>query len=285
MDLNQMNNVFVLGSSGYIGKALVSKLSSHHIPVTTVGRKGTDIIFDLATNVGAFISEVKEGDIIIFLAAISSPDICEKDKEYAQSINVKGTEKVISELIDKRAKVLFSSSDVVFGEGVGAMGDHDQLCPFGEYGRMKAYIEKKFSASPLFKVIRFSYVMGPGDKYTDLLLNFSKNKKKLDVFEGFERNVVAVSDVTSGIIKLIKNWNLIDQGAINFSGPECISRWGITKLFSEKFCCNMQLELVDAPTGFWNSRPKRIETNNVIFTKLLGRPAKSIQNNLLNWYE
>lgn len=280
-----LSKIFILGSSGYIGKALIAKLNLLQTPYVTVGRKDADIVMDLSLDYQPLINEVYEGDFIVFLAAISSPEICKNDREMAKGINVTATGDIIDALSEKGARIIFSSSDVVFGKSESVVFDESTLAPFGDYGEMKAEIENKFQLDSNVKVIRFSYVMGPGDKYTDMLVKFASENQTLDVFGGFERNVVALSDVTSGIISLINKWDVTSENAINFSGPECISRWDMTRLFAERFCPNLTSKLVEAPIGFWNSRPKKIESKNVAFTKLLGKQAKSVQENLNDWEE
>lgn len=278
-----MSCVFVLGSSGFIGSSLMTKLQDKGIVTTSVGIENSDIYLELGKCHDNLLDVVKKDDFVIFLAAISAPDICKNQKEFAESINVTATSDLISKLTEKGIRVIFSSTDVVFGLVEHAVNDESDISPFGEYGEMKAKVEKYFADNPLVKVIRFSYVMGPGDKYTDMLIHSSQSNDSVEVFDGFKRNVVALSDVTDGIYQLIKKWSLVPQGFINFSGPECVSRWQLTLAFSEKFCPDLKCSLIDAPQGFWAARPKKIEMTSSAFPELLGRKAKNINENITTW--
>jgi len=280
-----MSKIYVLGSSGFIGTALVKKLAEHNESFLTVGRENSDIHLELGECHQNLTNAAQGGDVVIFLSAISSPEICNNQRELAERINVTTTIDLIRKLLLKDVRVVFSSTDVVFGCSVGISDDNSEAFPFGVYGEMKARVENEFSDNKFFKSVRFSYVMGPNDKYTNMLMDLANSNKPLEVFEGFERNVVALSDVTDGLLLLTQNWNYVHENRINFAGPQCVSRWFLTKAFSERFCHNLKFSLVDAPEGFWDSRPKRIEMTSSVFPRLLGRRPKTINENLDNWCE
>ena len=276
-------STYVIGSSGFIGSALLAKMKAASLPVFSVGRTNADIHLDLETGNTDLFEHVQAGDTVVFLAAVSAPDVCKNRREYAENINVKVTSELIDKLTGKNVRVIFSSTDIVFGKALAQVTDNTSLQPFGEYGEMKAQVEARFVNNENVKVIRFSYVMGPNDKYTTMLSECAEKQESVSVFDGFERNVVALSDVTEGIIRLVEGWQNFAEKQINFSGPECVARWELTKAYAEKFSPELKLSLVEAPAGFWDARPKRIAMNSDLFSTLLGREAKSIEQNLRMW--
>ncbi|MFA7311704.1 MAG: SDR family oxidoreductase [Shewanella sp.] len=278
-----MSRVFVLGSTGFIGQALMIKLYEQGFKFASVGIRNSDVYLELGKEHSNLLTAVESGDIVIFLAAISSPDFCKNQLQHARMVNVTATSSLIENLTDKGVRVIFSSTDLVFGLCTGVVVDNSIVAPFGEYGMMKADVESSFLKNPLVKVVRFSYVMGPGDKYTQMLLGANQSSQSVEVFDGFERNVVALSDVTDGICNLIRYWDTISNRVINFSGPECVSRWQLTLAFSRQFCPTLNCTLTDAPNGFWSARPKRIEMTSSVFSELLLRTPKSVCENLLTW--
>jgi dTDP-4-dehydrorhamnose reductase len=279
-----MINIFILGSTGYIGARLLNyvKLKKDSL-VFAAGRANFDVFVDLEGKVNDLVNAAKKDDIVVFFSSVSSPDICSNHPELAYKINVTATVSLINKLAEKGVKVIFSSTDVVFGKCGNVATDNSQLMPFGYYGEMKAKVENDVLDNNLVKVVRFSYVLGNGDKYTNMLKKMAAGKQELEVFEGFERNVVFVDDVIEGIYKLIIKWDSIKSSCINFVGPNLTSRFRITQLFAEQIYPTLKYKLVDAPVGFWNSRPKIIETTSEVFPIVLGRAPLSVELIVKNW--
>lgn len=273
-----MRKVFILGSTGYVGNHLKSFLSDA-FSLVTVGRKNSDIHFDLET--GEFndlLVQVNNDDTIIFLSAVSAPDQCEKNYDVAHKINVKNTITLISELLKKNARVIFSSSDVVFGGTSDVCTEMSERKPFGKYGQMKCEVEEHFSNNPGFFVIRFSYILGKGDKFSEMVKEHSLNSKLLDVFDGFERSVVSINDVLLGIKNIILNWSQIDTRIVNFSGPDLVSRQQIVLALAQEKFPELQYQFTDAPESFWLGRPKKINTKSRFLESILDRSCESYLN-------
>lgn len=275
-----MSKVYIFGSSGFIGTSLYKYLELRDIDVLTVGRTQCHVYADLEGDFDDFLQLVEPGDTVVLLAAVSSPDICSKNFGYAYRVNVLGTNNLIDMLTKKQVKVIFSSSDVVFGAYDSPVSENSKLAPIGEYGKMKAEVENAVETNPLVKIIRFSYVMGPGDKYTNMLL---KSKGIVSVFEGFNRNVVALADVLLGIYSIIKKWDNLICDKFNFSGTENVSRWELTELFVNKYCPCVQIILEPAPLGFWEARPKDIQLLNHNFIDLIEHRPRTVLQNIDKW--
>ena len=277
------SKIYIIGASGFIGTNLIR--SSHFkVRPISVGRASGDIAFDLSCDDPDRIARVLlPGDYLIFLAAVSSPDICNNETDYARKVNVINTSELIAAATKKRCKVIFASSDAVFGSSETPFEDSDTPCPSSLYGEMKAEIEMRFKGSPLVKIIRFSYVIGPGDKFTEMLRVNAESGGCVDIFSGFERSVVSVIDVVIGIQKMIENWEDIPFSIINFSGPEKVAREYIAKAFREKIFPNLKFRVTEAPPEFWDSRPQVINTGCKNFAVVLGRPPLNINYMVDNW--
>ena len=273
------NKVYVLGASGFVGKKLIAELGqSGTLATFKVGRNNADLSLNLETgNYVELLEQVKSGDTVVFLAAISSPDICKNQTDLAYRVNVESTLKLITELVAAGVKVLFSSSDAVFSGISGICNEATTPEPNNPYAKMKYAVERGVENLELVKVARFSYIVGKGDLYTNMLNEAAKNGTPVEVFSGFERFVVTLDDVVSGLISLINNWDDIPHKVINFSGPELISRSEITKLYKHYIAPSLTYQVTEAPPGFWSSRPKSIEMESNYFNGVLGRPASTIE--------
>ncbi|WP_157367435.1 NAD-dependent epimerase/dehydratase family protein, partial [Vibrio coralliirubri] len=100
--------VFIFGASGFVGRSLYDYLDIND--KYSVGRVNCDIHADLSlSDFDELYSAVKKGDMVVFLAAVSAPDECEKNYELSYEINVTNTVRLIRLLISKGVRVLFSS--------------------------------------------------------------------------------------------------------------------------------------------------------------------------------
>lgn len=270
------NKVFVFGASGFLGAALLKNLPSRW-ELVGVGRNDEDLFFDLEFSDPNDLScDVSMGDYWVFLAAITSPDVCESNPDFAFSLNVDKTQKLLDWLTGHGVRVIFASSDTVFGGKCGIAYDGDSLQPMGEYANHKALIENFVYRNPLVKIMRLSYIFGNGDKFSKLVSRYEKSREKLDVFIGFERQVVLLDDVVLGVKNLIFKWDEFSFQNVNFCGPDLVDRCEIASLLKDKFFHEVHYNFVEAPESFWVGRVKSIHLDYSNFTKVLSRPPKSI---------
>lgn len=278
--------VYVFGSSGFIGKNLSSYLSSDsRFDVITVGREGCDIYADLDGEYSQLVKVIEPHDFFVFLSSVSSPDLCIKEPAIIRRINVDNTIDLIKCLNEKHVNVVFSSSDVVFGCSNRPCNEDSTVKPFGFYAETKALVEEELKKIVNAKVIRFSYVLGDGDKYTTSLKQAVENNHRMEVFRGFNRAIVALDDVLLGIKHLILYWDDIQEKVINFCGPKLVSREELTEIASSIVFKDLDYCVVEAPNGFWDARPKTIDMRSNFFEDLLGRPPYTIQQTLNGWRE
>ncbi|MFS1464414.1 NAD-dependent dehydratase [Vibrio lentus] len=272
-------SVYILGSSGFVGDSLYKYLDFSN--KFTVGRANCDVSLDLSSNnFDDLLSRVQKDDVIVFLAAISSPDLCEKNFDQAYNINVTNTILLIDKLIVKGVKVIFSSSDAVFGAANKLCFDDSETKPFGQYGKMKSQVEESFKGNENFFVVRFSYVLAKDDKFSLMVGEHADTGQNLDVFDGFERNVISLDDVLLGIQNIIVNWNDIETRTVNFSGHQLVSRQDIVKELADQKHPSLTYSFTDAPVSFWKGRPKRINTESKYLDAILKRPAKSYKESI-----
>ena len=103
--------IHILGSNGYLGKNISLILSQNNINFVKYSSKvdSTSKPFDLAIINSGFLSYIQKDDIVFFLSAISSPDVCENNFDYAKKINYNATLYYIKDIISKKAHVFFMS--------------------------------------------------------------------------------------------------------------------------------------------------------------------------------
>jgi len=268
------NKIFILGWSGYIGTALISRLRSCGQAVTLIGRKDkSHIQFDLHNPDYGFISDLKSGDKFVFLSAISSPEYCADNYTLSYRVNVTNTIALIKMLLDKGVEVLFASSDVVYGRTDKPVNEMSLINPQFAYAEMKSLVEDEFKGFKGFKVMRLSYVWSLGDKFTSFLLKSYDEKSKVDVFHPFIRSIITLRDV----IDFIERFLLVIQEfpkVVNLAGPEFLSRVQLVEAFSEIKA--IEYAVVKPDHDFFMYRPDQILMESIYLDKVLNRNPFSV---------
>lgn len=266
----------IIGKNGFIAKKLLKR---GQYKVTTSNELSSDDVYlDLKNSESFDYSYINEQTNIIFLAAISSPDICNNNYDEAYKVNVTGTKSFIEEAIKKGAKVLFFSSDVVYGNTIENVDEDSKTNPFGNYARMKYEVEKAFVNEKAFKVFRLSYVLSKEDKYLSYLKNCFDKNEVAEVFHPFSRKVVYIEDVLDAIENILAKWDDFENQKFNVCGYADISRKDIADFYNEEVGNKLKYTIIEPDKNFWEARPKDINITSNYFEKLLERKTTKIKD-------
>ena len=108
----------IIGGSGKIGSYLVNKKKNIiHTYFKNKIYKG--IKFNIIKDDISRILNKHKISSVIFLSAISDPDICYKRKKYSRLLNVQKTKKILEKLIKKKIYFIFFSSEFIFAGNKG----------------------------------------------------------------------------------------------------------------------------------------------------------------------
>ncbi len=252
-------HIAIIGGTGYIGGALFCNLQNDP-RIKKVLRIGPgaqeDILMDLVQLERFDFNIFNEIDQVIFTAAISSPDRCASDFEHAWEINVTGTTKVISEALARKCRVLFLSSDAVFGDIPGEVYTEDSPTQANTpYGRMKKAVEDRFKDEYGFKAIRLSYVVSAKDRFVTYCLKCMETGQIAEVYHPFYRNCITLSCVLKTILWLITNWEKYTPWVLNLAGPELVSRVRIADELNRLYHGWLQYMVCHPDDSFFLNRP------------------------------
>lgn len=283
-DLFKRNKILVIGASGYLGNRLFNESLDQFIVegTSTEGKKFHKL--NLLKPYEFDNSIIREGNFVFFTPAISSPDECKNDSKdsLAWRTNIIGTKIFIEDCLKKKAKVIFFSSDTIYGETTEMVNENSKENPFGNYSKMKRIIEKEFECYEDFKSIRLSYVFSKHDKFSKYLFNCANKKINAEVFPSMKRAVIYINDVIDGLKELIKGWDKFKEyKVINFGGPEILSREDLAKLLGEKAIPSLNYKVIPPPEDFFIHRPKEILMESPILNLILHRKLTYIKDAII----
>lgn len=98
--------------------------------------------------------------LIIHCAGVCDVEVCERSPEFAHSVNVEGTKNLLS-YAPAETRIVYCSSDHVFGGDAGPYFEDTVPAPISVYGRTRVTAEKLVLARPNTLVIRSGLWIGP----------------------------------------------------------------------------------------------------------------------------
>ena len=282
-----MATLHIIGAKGNIGSRLVEKTEGKYDIRKVVSPARTHLftvdsgyhVLNLADDCFRYdYDTLKIGDTVAFCAAISEPSVCADQFETALRVNVTSTGDFIYEALKRGCKVIFLSSDAVYGNVLGEFDEEHDIDPTGPYAEMKALIEKRFTVYPLFKALRLSYNFFKDDRFTTYLRNCGREGSTAEIFDPFARSVVHRDDTVDAIIALFNNWNVCEKSVMNCGGPQTLSRVEFANILKEGEYKNLKTKVTKPGDKFYADRPASVAMRSPLLETVLGRPARSIKD-------
>ena len=268
----------IIGSEGYIGTRLLNRLEDIDYIEYVLNPSRGEIKIDFNDLNNMDLSNICSGDFVVLLAAISSPDICSNQYDFAYGVNVVGTSNFIDRCIEKGANILFFSSDVVNGKTERIHNELSKVNPIGKYAEMKYEIEQKYRGISQFKVFRLSYVFSRKDKFMKYLQSCDGSGQIADVYDALRRNVIYIEDIIKAVIAVGKKFKEISPGLVNLSGVQCLSRKDLAQFYKEVVSQNFVYTTSIPDKEFFVARPDIINTESLYLEDILGRKPMLIRD-------
>jgi len=274
----------IVGKNGFIATRLINCLQSKGKEYSATTRSkciaDNEYILQLDGEDCVPDSVLQECKNVLFLAAVSSPDVCKKEYDLAYSINVSGSARFIQRCLDNGARVLFFSSDTVYGPTTEPADEKCLPNPVGVYAHMKRELESMFEGKPGFCVARMSYVIAADDKYTKYLTSCCNAGEEAEVFHPMYRSPIWVDDVIEASIAMFEQWGTISSSYINLAGQNVLSRVDLADLYKSVVNEQLKYKVITPPDSFYQARPERIVLRSLYLKQLLGRRCLPISKAL-----
>ena len=194
--------VTIFGSSGLLGKALVSEWGED----TVTGLNSRDADIRDEKRVLQVVRETKP-DWVVLAAAYTDVDGCESNRELAFAVNRDGAVNVATATKEVGARLLFLSSDYVFdGKKTTPYEADDPRNPQSVYGQTKAEAEiRLLDLLPHCCIARTSWLFGVGGKcFPDTILRLAASRPTLDVVDDQRGSPTYVVDLARTIVQLCR---------------------------------------------------------------------------------
>ncbi|MDZ7333313.1 MAG: SDR family oxidoreductase [candidate division KSB1 bacterium] len=229
-----MRRLLITGATGFVGEHLLqcarAKYEVHGLYHQShfVGDEIFAHQFDLANvnKIKPLLDEIAP-DAIIHTAAIANPDQCERDPNRAVLVNLKATEAIASWASQNGARLIFTSTDMVFDGTKGNYSETDVPNPISHYSQTKAAAETAVIASQgSYVVARVALVYGIGISRTtsffhQMVLKLT-NAEKVTLFDDQFRSPILVENLAEALLELVEHPFI---GILHLGGSERISRW------------------------------------------------------------
>lgn len=214
--------LWIIGSKGLLGSALISLCQQLHIPY--VGSSRADLDITDKTAVLAKAQEIQPTHIVN-CAAYTDVDKAEKESALAFAVNATGAENAAEAALLTHSKFIHISTNYVFsGTQNKAYREIDPCQPINAYGISKWEGEKKIlEIFPSACIIRTSWLFGSrGKNMISSLLDWLKNNELVRVADDQIANLTYCVDLAEMIL-LARD----TQGIHHFANSQEANRYEI----------------------------------------------------------
>ncbi len=247
--------VLIIGASGFIGyyiRRQLIKIPGFYVTSTYNSKIPDDVDeswypLDITDyhQVDHIFSELQP-DVVVLLAAVADVTTTETNQEMATEVNVGGTRHVARLCAQYATKLVFLSSEYVFGGDRGDYKENDSPDPSTHYGFTKAQAEKAVAEhASKWSIVRTSLVYGwplSGRRnIATVVADLLKNGKTYIGDPGTYRTPIYVEHLTEGIIKLVANDHI---GIFHIAGTDPMNMYEFGCAVAEAF--DLDISLVQA---------------------------------------
>jgi dTDP-4-dehydrorhamnose reductase len=233
--------ILVVGGSGVIGSKLVDQIKKQKQSVFFTFLKNNP-----NSNEGMFLDITQKKQtidlikkikpkIIIHTTALTNVDLCETDKQLAESINVHGIENIVAGAKEITSKIVFVSTSAVFDGKKDSYVEDDKTSPISHYGLTKVKGEEIVKKSNLpYLILRTDQPYCWIEKWQHTnsvlrVLDTLRAGKKFREIADWYNTPTYVPDFVNIALRLVDS---NEEGIFHLVGPDFLNRYD----FSLKVC-------------------------------------------------
>ena len=229
--------VLITGAAGMVGRYLVKCLQVagyQVIPVDLVMVEGI-IPADLRDE-SCVVRLIKTytPDLVLHLAALTQLNVCEQNKTASHTTNYGITKNLANACVEFQLRLIFLSSDYVFGKDNYLWKEDDLPCPTTQYGIDKAASEALIQNSFTdYVIVRTAQLYGFDGDFVSLVCSALTDGQKFIAFANLVNCPTWLGDLWAMLQIIIQRGH---RGIFHCVGPEPLSRyqyaWEIAQAFA-----------------------------------------------------
>lgn len=285
--------ILITGASGFLGRHLARQLTDSAEVISTYlhGRpkpatNETLYRLDVAGKgeTECLVCETAP-DAVIHLAALTDSGLCERDRDSAWRVNALGTENVAWAAEKCGVRLVYVSTDMVFGEDIGTYSEEDEPYPAHYYGASKLLGERLVTAiCSDYCVARVALLFGAGPDgttcFTELMVRKLREGRRMRLFRDEFRTPLYVKTAAKMLVEIAGRRDI--SGVLHLAGSERLSRLDLGKRACRIFSLDESLiepaSVDDAASGY--RRPRDCSLSNARARALLRTELPSLDEAL-----
>jgi dTDP-4-dehydrorhamnose reductase len=241
--------ILVTGASGFLGWNLCNLLKNsfsllgcyHTHKITLPGVKSVQIDLRVQKQVQELFAGFRP-HIVIHTAALSHPNYCEDHVEESFQVNVSAA-RIISDICSKHdARLVFTSSDMVFDGEHAPYEESSPINPINRYGEHKTLAESYIQQhNPKAVICRLTPMYGRPGPYAgsflqDICMRL-QNGREVPLFTDEFRTPLCVEDAADGLLCAAE----AGLPVLHLAGDERLSRYELGCMIADVFGLHKRL--------------------------------------------
>lgn len=271
--------VLLTGASGLLGRAIASRLSARgDIELTQAAFsriKPPAVKVDLTDDASmASLFDLARPDFVIHAAAERRPDLVDGKPTEAAALNVQATENIARACAEKRAFLLYISTDYVFDGRNPPYSPDSPVNPLNEYGRQKLEGERRIMAilpEGRYAILRLPILYGRVERLgesavTELAAHLATAKTAAGAPRSIEhwakRYPLHVDDAAAAIENILDASPALLNPIYQLSGRETLTKYEMVLVMAEALGLDHSLIFPDPspPKGAPRPQDCRMDT-------------------------
>jgi len=242
--------ILITGATGQLGRSVVEELQPHFNILSTARKIPVETltacpVVEMDISNKSIVQQVvskHEPDVLIHLAAMTNVDGCEREKEKAWDINVKGTEHLLQVISGSETRIIFISTDYVFDGEYGPYGVDAKPSPINYYGKSKLAAENAIRGGRnAWVILRTNVLYGAGGSPASFVRWVTESLKignEIRVVDDQYGNPTWTGSLAESIKLLIV---LNSEGLFHYGGADFISRHQFALIIAETYNLDQSL--------------------------------------------
>ena len=223
-------------------------------------------------------------DAVIHAAALADIDFCQANQEKAHAVNVGVTQNIADLCREFGTRMVYMSTDTVFGGEKGMYVEEDAPRPLNFYAETKVEAERIVSALPNSVVERTSLViglpiLGAGNSFLSRIIPMFEAGREVGVPDNEIRTPIDVVTLSRALIELAGNTH---NGFIHLSGNDRMSRYEMTQRIAKQLGYSVKCVVVKNAVNSPDRAPRPVDAslNNTKARTILKTPMVGLEEGL-----